>query len=204
MTILRNASPSLQYSNPELIAGIEQGNAQAASVFYRRFGKRVGALVWTLMGGDADHDDIVQNVFVNLIGSIGSVRDSSKLAPWVDSVVYRVVFKELRSRKRSKTVAVDPSDETFEKSGSQYNTSIIVARFFRILDQMEPADRMLFSLKYLDNLMLTDIAEVSNLSVSTVKRRLKNAKTDFEQLVKEDVVLQSCALGAGNLYRRCS
>lgn len=204
MPILRDVAEPKKLTNQMLIDGIERSDAYAASVFFERFGKRIGALVWTMMGADAEHGDVVQTVYVNVIQSIGSIRDSKKLSSWVDSVVYRVVCKELKKRKRSKLVPVESHSPTFESSGRHGGTSIATNRFIRILERMDPDVRMVFSMKYLDDLMLTQIAEISGLSLSTVKRRIKRAKQIFEDLVEEDLILQADLEGHTAAYRWCS
>ena len=204
MAVLQDVATPQTRANRTLIHGIERGDAYAASVFFKRFGKRIGALVWTMMGGDAEHSDVVQTVYMNIIQSIGSLRDPGKLAPWVDSVVYRVVCKELRRRKRSRLVSVDSYSGAFENTGRHGSTSIATTRLFLILDKMDTDTRMMFSMKYLDNMALTEIAEVSGLSLSTVKRRIKDAKRAFEDLVKCDLILQADLEGHSDAYRCCS
>ncbi|MBN2527623.1 MAG: sigma-70 family RNA polymerase sigma factor [Deltaproteobacteria bacterium] len=199
MAKLRCIGIQRKFTNETLIQAIGDGDPLAASEFYRRYGKRINSLVWSLMGGDAEHDDIVQTVFVNILQSLSSVRNPEKLSTWVDSVAYRVVFKELRRRKGQRVVPMDVESDTMQKNSRQWGAAGVAMRVYRIMELFAPEDRMIFSLKYLNCFQLTEIAEVSGLSLSTVKRRINAVKNAFEKRVKEDIVLQANLEGCSNV-----
>ncbi|MBN2340193.1 MAG: sigma-70 family RNA polymerase sigma factor [Deltaproteobacteria bacterium] len=178
-----------EYTNLELIGAIDAGHPDAALEFHRRYGQRISRLVWSLLGADSEHDDIVQTVFVNIIESIGNIRDPEKLSAWVDSVIFRVVRKELRQRKKRRRLSVVDVDIQNLSGAPSGSVSIATMRFYKVLDRMNAQDRMVFILRYLERHSWEQIAKVSGLSVSTVKRRVQRAKSAFERLAEKDLLL---------------
>ncbi|MBN2527864.1 MAG: RNA polymerase sigma factor [Deltaproteobacteria bacterium] len=178
-------------SNQDLIDGIDSGDGSCAAEFYRRYGKRIERLVRSLLGVDNAHDDVVQMVFLNILDSISSVRDASRLDYWVDSVTFRTVYKELRSRKYRRQV-VPASDTMPEVVDTRNPEGTWVARqFYVALDQLKPEERMMLVMKYFEHCTLSEMAKISGWSVATVKRRIQRAVAAFEKIAREDTILAS-------------
>lgn len=180
-----------QYSNQELVAGMGEGDEDCAAEFYRRYGKRIDRLVRGTLGVDSAHDDVVQIVFLNILKSLGSIRDENRLDYWVDSVTFRTVYKELRSRKYRRLV-VAASDSLPDVA--DYRTpevSLISKHFYIALDKLKPEERMMLVLKYFEHATLLEMAKISGWSIATVKRRVNSAVSAFEKIASEDKILAS-------------
>ena len=70
------------------------------------------AVYWTAMSllkNEEEAEDIVQDTFVTLIESYDTIKDKSKVVPWLKKIAAN---KSLNRLTRSKTVAVE--DEFFE------------------------------------------------------------------------------------------
>ncbi len=183
--------PTEQFSDVDLIMGIQEGSAAAASAFHQRFGKRISRLVWSLLGGDAEHGDVVNSIFVNIIESIGTISDPSRLAAWVDSVTFRVTRKELRRRKLRRQIQLDIGISDLSRDFQSLETTVVAKRFYCVMDRMEPEDRMLFIVKYFENFGLDEISQMTGWSLSTTRRRIKRAESSFEKIAQQDIFLKS-------------
>jgi RNA polymerase sigma-70 factor, ECF subfamily len=179
------------YTNQELIEGLESGDAGCATEFYRRYGNRVERLVRSLLGVDNAHDDVVQMVFLNILDSISSIRDASRLDYWLDSVTFRTVYKELRSRKYRRQVV--PSSDNLPDVMDKRNPegSWVARQFYVALDKLKPEERMMLVMKYFEHCTLLEMAKISGWSVATVKRRIQRAVAAFEKIAREDTILAS-------------
>lgn len=72
----------------------------------------------------------------------------------------------------------DPMDDSEESIINEVNLVALQAT----LDVIDEADRAILIMKYQDNLMVKDIANILNLSESAVKMRLKRAKEKFQKI----------------------
>src|SRR5262245_39549454 len=82
----------------ELLRRLETNPEVGAALLHDRYAADVNRLVWRLLGADADHDDLVQQVFIRLIKSAHLVREAEKLRGWVQTVTINTVYSELRKR----------------------------------------------------------------------------------------------------------
>jgi RNA polymerase sigma-70 factor (ECF subfamily) len=95
-------------TNEELIRGIVAGNRTAARQFHLRYSARISRSVWRILGGDRDHEDLVQQVLVGVIAGMPGVQKPDSLDAWVKSVTIRTVRDELRKRRKSRIVRSSP------------------------------------------------------------------------------------------------
>jgi RNA polymerase sigma-70 factor (ECF subfamily) len=176
-------------TNEEMIQGIQNGDPDCAAAFHHRYGARIHRLVWSILGADRDHEDVVQIVFVAILDSLDSIEDPLRLDHWVDSVVFRTVRKELRSRSYRRRVI--PSTDSMEAviDLRSPDAPLVARRFYRAMDLLKPEERMIFILKYFENHTLTEMAQISGWSVATVKRRIDEAEDSFRTIAGADTIL---------------
>jgi RNA polymerase sigma-70 factor (ECF subfamily) len=60
---------------------------------------------------------------------------------------------------------------------------------YRVLDRLNAEDRMVFALRYIEGLELTQVASACDCSLATVKRRLTRASDRFQALAKREPAL---------------
>lgn len=178
-------------SNRSLIRGLSEGDNCAAIQFHERYTERISRLVWRLLGTDTEHDDVVQQVFVNILSSSGDINKPESLDSWVDSVVIRTVRYEIRKRvkRRTRFFWPDKTDiDTYRDTRSPFS-GLHIRRFYAILDAMPTDDRIIFVLKHLEEYRYQEIAEFLNCSLTTVKRRIRRATVLFRKKAIRDNVL---------------
>ncbi len=182
-------APALK--NAELVDGLRLGDPVVATQFHHRFGKQVSRWVWRLLGADKEHDDLVQQVFVNILSSIKTLKNPDTLSDWVNSVTFRTVRKELRRRKYRRLLTLSTLHVERALDETNPDRRVCIRRFYVVLDQMRPDDRMIFVLRYLEGYSLGEVASIGGYSLSTAKRRLNRAKRDFKTRAVEDPVLST-------------
>ena len=69
-----------------LLAAIQRGDRYAAQTFYTRYVETVEKMVWRLLGPDAEHDDIVNEIFLRALTKCQQVKDAEKLRSWLLTV----------------------------------------------------------------------------------------------------------------------
>jgi RNA polymerase sigma-70 factor, ECF subfamily len=179
----------------ELIDGLTQRDPDAARAFHRRYGARISRWVWRLLGADAEHDDVVHQVFVNALTAVGGVRDPGALDAWVDSVTIRTVRKEIRARRYRRWLV--PATETVEQTVDPGNPArqAHVQRFYRILGQLRPDDRIVLVLRHVEGCTLSEVAAACGCSLATIKRRIIRATEAFRKRAIQDPILVSLLEG---------
>lgn len=168
-------------SDPDLLEEVVSGSHGAAERLFERFAPDINRVVWKLLGADAEHDDIVHDIFVIVwrLMSAGRVSKPESLASWVVAVAVHTVQKEIRKRSvRRRLLGLEkpnmPTSETLDVESRD-----LLARVYEILDGLPAAERIAFSLRYLDQRSLAEVAELTECSLATAKRRIKRAEQRF-------------------------
>jgi RNA polymerase sigma-70 factor (ECF subfamily) len=180
-----------ELSNPEIVAGVLNRDVQAAAALYDRFAGHINRLVWRLLGGDEEHDDVVQQVFVNALGSMGKLKDPQALGGWLVGIAINTVRRELRSRKARRIVKLVPGTSELPHETTDPDSQLLAPRFYAVLSRMKAADRIVFTLRFVEGYTLGECAAACRCSLATVKRKLTRARRVFFKHARMDPVLAS-------------
>ena len=176
----------------DLVDRLRRGEPAAGRTLYAEVGPLVNRLVWRFLGADQEHDDVVQEVFVAVLGSIKKLKDPEMLDQWVASVTVNVVRREIRSRTYRRRVKLVP-DSRHEWQGVPVSGEkmAFLRSFYGLLDRVSAGDRITFVLHYMEGYTLPEVAALAGYSLATAKRRIARARSWFEQEVLADPILAS-------------
>ncbi len=178
-------------ADAELVSLVIEDPRRGLAALYNRFAVDVNRLVWRLLGPDSDREDIVQQVFLQLIQSIGSLRSPERLHFWVRSITINVVRSELRKRMvRRAFLRKQPVEEPLGDLLLDMESQEFVARSAALLNRLPSKERIVFLLYYLEELTLPEIADICGFSSMTAKRRLSAARLRFRKLARRDATFE--------------
>jgi RNA polymerase sigma-70 factor (ECF subfamily) len=171
----------------DLLAVFQAGGAGAAALLYDRYEGEVNQIVWHMLGADPDHDDIVHEVFLVVLGKLGQLQEPAKLGGWIRSVTVNAVRQELRKRKVRRLFKLERSGSAtvptwlYDEEGAQ------TMRFlFGILGKLTVEERILIALRHLQEYTLAETAAAVGCSLATVKRKLRRAKQSFRTMAQDE------------------
>lgn len=176
-----------------LIAGIRAGNGLAMAALYDRYVGDVRRILMHTLGPRLDLADLVQDVFVNVLASVHSLREPDALRGWLFQVTVHTARKHLRSRSRRWWLKLWPEGDELEAQPAamlEENASDAVQATFAILAKLPAEDRLVFSLRYVSGLGPTEMAEACEMSLSTLKRRLARAEQRFYAEARDHAALR--------------
>lgn len=178
-----------------LVAGLRAGNPGAKAAFFARYAPDVERLVTHLIGPDRELADILQEVFVQALSSIGSLRDPAALRPWLLRIATHCARRTLRTRTRRAWLRffVDADEEAgFEPTTPELDVEgrETVRAVYALLGRMPADERIAFALRYIDSMELTEVAEACTVSLATVKRRIQRAEERFLGLASRHPALE--------------
>jgi RNA polymerase sigma-70 factor (ECF subfamily) len=179
-----------------LVAGVRAGNALASAALYDRYVGDVRRILLHTLGPRHDLADLVQDVFINVLSSVRTLREPKALRGWLFQVTVRTARKHLRSRTRRWWLKLWPVGDELEAQPAsmlEEHASDAVRATFQILDAMDAEDRMVFSLRYVEGLDIAELSEVCELSRSTLKRRLARAEQRFHAAARNSDALRDWA-----------
>lgn len=134
-----------------------------------------------------DTDDILQNTLIKIWKGLPKFKGKSKLYTWIFRIASNETFDFLEKNKK-KVEQADLSD-CFQFRGSStdhIDGDYIQAQLEKALLQVPEKQRMVFHLKYFEDMKYTEISEVVGTSVGALKANYHLAVKKIEEFIRKD------------------
>jgi RNA polymerase sigma-70 factor (ECF subfamily) len=144
---------------------------------------RARNLVRYLLRHDRDVDDITQTALLSVARHLGTFEGRGSFTGWVDRIVARATFKELRQR-RGTPIATRPQLESLPGAGDPGHAEDYVTRrwLMGLLERLPPEQQAAFVLRHVLELTVPEIAAETGAPVETVRSRLRLARARLRAL----------------------
>ncbi len=164
---------------------LEDKNREAIKVFYQENYKMIFRLAYKFTNNKEDAEDILQETFVRALKNIKKLKiESSKsLKNWLLRICINISIDFLRKKKvefflRTKIRAQEQSNP--EKKMEKRE---LKEKMERAISSLSPKQRVVFTLKYLDDFKIKDISEVLGTSENTIKKHLQRSVKKIEKIL---------------------
>jgi RNA polymerase sigma-70 factor, ECF subfamily len=154
-----------------------------------RLRPRVRRVAATLLRGADDAEDATQVALVEILKAAPSYRGESSLETWADRISVRAAIRMARERRLASVrndAAVSP-DDLHEPPEAPPLSESIPRPIRAYLDQLPEARRTALVLRHALGHSVEEIAELTGVSVNTVKDRLLRARDQVRKMVRRDV-----------------
>jgi RNA polymerase sigma-70 factor (ECF subfamily) len=177
-----------------LVAGLRAGEAWARAALFDRYAPHVERILRRVLGNDRHGDmaDLVQDAFVQALASIEGLREAEALLSWMQTIAARTAFRAIRARKARAWLKFWEPSEVPDPPVDGGDPDVLEAyrHTYALLDRMPAEERLIFALRYIDGMELERIAEIREVSLATLKRRLSRAEQRFAHAAQRDSVLR--------------
>ena len=178
----------------DLILRAAKGDTAAFRALYQRHRGDVARLVYRMLSGSADVEDVVQEVFVQVFRSLKDFRGQSKFSTWVHRVAVNVVLMHRRAARSRPTYAEElPHEHTVDHDGvtpdEDADRRARVRAFARLLDRLAEKKRTVFVLHEIEGIAPQEIAKIVGAPVLTVRTRLFYARRELEAMMADEPLL---------------
>lgn len=163
-----------------LYARIVDGHPAAGAAAWDRYARLVRSLLRRTLGpsvGPDEIEDLTQESFLRLFRHIDELRSPSALGSFVIGITLRVARTELRRRRVRRILSFHAPETLPEQAvpSSDDEARRALRRLYGILDQLSTEARLVFVLRYLQGLELTEVARTLGVSLATAKRHIARA-----------------------------
>lgn len=186
-------------SDAELVERAKKGDIGAFEDIVRRYEGKVFGCGMRMMGNAADAQEALQDVFLSVYQKIRNFRGESAFSSWLYRIAVNACLMRLRTDKRHTSVSLDGLEGTFTGDGrraspvldwSQEPEERFLSRETRehlnkaILSLPEEY-RSVLVLRDVQELPISEVAEVTNLSIPAVKSRLHRGRLFLREKLSE-------------------
>jgi RNA polymerase sigma-70 factor (ECF subfamily) len=134
-----------------------------------------------------DADDALQNTFISAWGNISGFRGESSVYTWLYSIATNEALAIINKRIRNSAVSLDDLGGYFanSKEGSSWfdgdEAQIILQN---AILQLPEKQRIVFNLKYFDDMPYEEMSRVLNTSVGALKASYHHAVKKIEDYIR--------------------
>ena len=137
-------------------------------------------------------DDISQDTFVRAVQSFEQFRGDASLKTWLYTIARNLCLTCLHDKHKKKGIEVPSDGSRIGKICSEepcaYRAAAsveLLEAFERAMAELDPSLREAFHLREIEDLSYEEIAEVTGVSVNTVKTRIYRARARLQQCLRE-------------------
>lgn len=136
-----------------------------------------------------DADDLTQEVFIKIHKYIENFREDSQLFTWIYRIATNECLTFLDKKKRRFFLPIgDVEGELTQKleSSSQISGDEIHLKLQKALLKLPDKQRLVFNMKYYEDLSYEEISEITTTSVGALKASYHHAVKKIEELLSHD------------------
>lgn len=135
-----------------------------------------------------DADDVTQNIFIKIFQNLSTFRNESKLSSWIFRIAYNEAINFIQ--KRAKENHYSSEDYTKEivdhlEEDQYYSGDEIDLKLQKAIAQLPEKQRVIFMMKYYDELKYEEISGILETSVGALKASYHHAVKKIEQFIKQ-------------------
>ena len=178
-------------SERSLVQRAQRGDEQAFATLFQLHKKRVYSVCLQMTKDVADAEDLTQEAFMQVFGSVNSFRGDSAFSTWLYRVAVNTVLMKMRRRKSPPVLSLDEplsSDSpSLKREVGKQDPSLsgVIDRIalHRALEELPGGCRQIFDLHEVEGYQHHEIAELLQCSIGNSKSQLHKAKLKMRDLL---------------------
>ncbi len=125
-----------------------------------------------------DTNDLLQDIFIKIWAALPSFRGASTLYTWIYRISTNEVLNHLRRQRLKSLISMDFSNDILERKideDSYFNGDVLQRELHKAIQRLPEKQRIVFSLRYFDEMKYSDIAEITGTSEGALKASYHHA-----------------------------
>lgn len=183
-------------SNHDLILRCQSGVRPERTAFaelMRRYQSQVDRVLYHLAPDWADRADLAQEVWIRVFRNISRLQDPCKFRGWLSRIATNLFYDELRKRKRVVSPlsldaprTLDDGEMDWEIAGDtpgpeeELTTREFYEQLRSAIADLPEVFRTTIVLREIEGLAYEEIAEITGVSLGTVKSRIARARSRLQ------------------------
>ena len=131
-----------------------------------------------------DTNDLLQDIFIKIWTALSTFRGDAKLYTWIYRVATNEVLNHLRKKKFKALVSLDSTSVMMEKmidDDAHFNGNQLQRELHKAIQRLPEKQRVVFNLRYFDEMKYEDIAEITGTSVGALKASYHHAYNKIKE-----------------------
>jgi RNA polymerase sigma-70 factor (ECF subfamily) len=167
-----------------------EGDSEAYRRLIERHQEHVGRILWRFTRDRRAHEELVQDVFVEAYLSLATYRAKAPFEHWLARIATRVGYRYWKERDRLKQAepfSVEEWDQVTSDEDvlDRLEPTEAANLLHRLLGQLPPRDRLVLTLRYLEECDVAETARRTGWSKTMVKVQTLRARNKLQKLIEQ-------------------
>lgn len=152
-------------------------------------GKYKEKLYWhirRLVGDHEDADDVLQNTFVKVFRNADTFQKQSALFTWIYRIATNESLNLIEAKKKKQTEELDQAVVYSLRSSTDVEGDWILTKLSEAIQILPEKQKLVFNLRYYDEMSYQDIADITNTSVGALKASYHHAVKKIEEHLTQE------------------
>lgn len=181
----------MDLNEKELIANLKSDGKRemAFQLLVKTYQERLYWHIRKIVMNHDDTDDILQNVYIKVWKNVDGFREDSSLFTWLFRIATNESLSHLQKLRRHSVVSMNEiSDYLAEslESDVYFEGDEIQKKLQMAIIQLPEKQRIVFNMKYFDEIKYEEMSEILQTSVGALKASYHFAVKKIEDFLKED------------------
>jgi len=178
------------YNEKEIIALLQDPKRQreAFECIVKQYSEQLYWQIRRMVLSHDDANDLLQNTFIKAWINIDYFRAEAKMSTWLYRIALNECLTFLNKQRANNQLSIDEADaEMVNKlEGDSYFSGDETQRLFqKALHTLPDKQRIVFNLKYFQEMKYEEISEILGTSVGALKASYHHAVKKIENFLKE-------------------
>lgn len=158
----------------KLMKRVSNYDARAFEQLYNQASGAVFGLAMSIVGNQADAEDIVQNTFISIYEKISSYKPQGKAMAWIFTITRNHAYMLLRNKEKHTHIDLDDlydigTDNTLVEDTYKENITKL------LLSELKDDERQIVTMHAMSNIKHKDIAKIMDMPLSTVLSKYRRS-----------------------------
>jgi len=160
----------------EIIKRFKNGDDAAFEELYKETVRYIYSIVYAYLLSKEDAEDVVQNTYLKIYALRKRIDDEKSLMAYMKRIAINYAFKMMRKRQTLKIAEPVSNDPEVKETAEE------------VLKNLEPQERLIMTLFYMDNASIKEICLLTGEKEGTIKSKLSRARDKLREVIANERV----------------
>lgn len=180
-----------------IVQRVQAGNVGAFDQLVQKYREHIFSVIYNMTSNREDASDLTQETFIKAFQAIARFKGKSSFFTWIYRIAINTTMTFLKKRNRRRFISYEKiaeevsTTEIFERLTAKNRSekgalvSELQEKLNDSLQKLSPKHRTVVILHEIEGLEHSEIAEITKVSVGTVRSRLHYAKQQLQSYLQD-------------------
>jgi RNA polymerase sigma-70 factor (ECF subfamily) len=173
-------------SDAELLMASARRDSASFAELVSRYYRPVYRMVWRMLNGNAETEDVAQEAFIKLWANPAQIREAKALKGWLMRVASNLAVDRLRKKQFTDIEAIGEIADPKQRTDADLDGKAATRRVDQALGLLPERQKLAVVLVYFEGMSNMAAASVMDISVDAIESLLTRARRALKQHLADD------------------